>query len=102
MVSPAFIHTGGLRAWPTPAGVPITRTSPGSSVSTSASSAIVSATLKIMSLVFASCITCPFRRAWMRRPAAPGGSSSAVTSTGPKPPVPSKFLPIVHCGVRFW
>src|SRR3990172_7569837 len=30
--SPCFIHTGGLRAWPTPDGVPVTSTSPGSSV----------------------------------------------------------------------
>jgi hypothetical protein len=27
--SPAFIHTGGLRRWPTPAGVPVAMTSPG-------------------------------------------------------------------------
>ena len=31
-VSPFFIHTGGLRAKPTPDGVPVTITSPGSSV----------------------------------------------------------------------
>ena len=31
-VSPFFIHTGGLRAWPTPDGVPVKMTSPGSSV----------------------------------------------------------------------
>ena len=54
------------------------------------------------SLVFASCITCPFNSERMRRSLAPGGSSSAVTTTGPKPPVASKFLPMVHCGVRFW
>ena len=72
IASPAFIHTGGVRAWPTPAGVPITITSPGSSVMHSASSAMVSATLKIMSLVFASCITWPFRRLWMRRPVGAG------------------------------
>ena len=34
------------------------------------------------------------------RPLAPDGSSSAVTSAGPNAPVPSKFLPMVHCGVR--
>jgi len=33
---------------------------------------------------------------------APGGSSSAVTSSGPNAPVPSKFFPRVHCGVRLW
>src|SRR3954453_13813485 len=32
-VSPCFIHIGfGLRAWPTPEGVPVKTTSPGSSV----------------------------------------------------------------------
>jgi hypothetical protein len=30
----------------------------------------------------------------------PGGTASAVTSQGPNAPVASKFLPIVHCGVR--
>jgi len=30
-VSPGFIHTGGLRRAPTPPGVPVTITSPGSS-----------------------------------------------------------------------
>ena len=30
--SPARIHAGGLRAWPTPDGVPVTTRSPGSSV----------------------------------------------------------------------
>src|SRR5437660_21421 len=29
-VSPLFIQTGGLRAWPTPDGVPVKMTSPGS------------------------------------------------------------------------
>jgi len=31
-VSPGFIHTGGLRRAPTPPGVPVTMTSPGSRV----------------------------------------------------------------------
>ena len=47
-----------------------------------------------IALVLAFCITWPLRRPWIFRPVAPGGSSSAVTSTGPKPPVPSKFLPV--------
>ena len=29
--SPAFIHSGGLRLWPTPSGVPVAMTSPGDS-----------------------------------------------------------------------
>ena len=66
------------------------------------SRAIVRATPKTMSVVFASCMTWPFRRDWMRKPVQPGGSSSAVTSSGPKPPVASKFLPMVHCVVLRW
>ncbi len=31
---------------------------------------------------------------------APGGTASGVTSHGPNAPVASKFLPMVHCGVR--
>ena len=27
-VSPGFIHSGGLRRWPTPSGVPVAMTSP--------------------------------------------------------------------------
>jgi len=33
------------------------------------------------------------------RPDAPSGNSSAVTIGGPNAPVPSKFLPSVHCVV---
>ena len=44
----------------------------------------------------------PLTRVMMRRPAAPGGSSSAVTTQGPSGPVPSKFLPGVHCEVLRW
>jgi hypothetical protein len=36
----------------------------------------------------------------MRNPLAPGGTASGVTSHGPNDPVPSKFLPIVHCGAE--
>eukprot|EP01022_Parablepharisma_sp_SALTPOND_P011067 TRINITY_DN1458_c0_g1_i1.p2 TRINITY_DN1458_c0_g1~~TRINITY_DN1458_c0_g1_i1.p2 ORF type:complete len:758 (+),score=206.27 TRINITY_DN1458_c0_g1_i1:4238-6511(+) len=101
-LSPCFIHTGGVRDWPTPAGVPMMMTSPGSRVTHSVSSAMVSATFQIMSRVLASCITSPLRRHWMDSPSAPGGSSSAETRKGPKAPVLSKFLPMVHCGVFFW
>ena len=62
----------------------------------SASSTIVSSTGKIMSAVFALCITVPLSRLSMCSPTAPGGNSSALTSTGPKPPLASKFLPMVH------
>jgi hypothetical protein len=53
---------------------------------------MVSATLKIMSLVFASCITWPFRRLWMRRPLAPGRQFVGRHQHGPKPPVPVEVL----------
>src|SRR6266508_2029780 len=51
----------------------------------------------IMLLVLSDCMTWPLRRVWIFRPLPPGGSSSAVTSHGPKPPVRSKFLPMSHC-----
>ena len=38
----------------------------------------------------------------IRSPEAPGGSSSAVTISGPTRPVPSKFLPGVYCEVLRW
>ena len=50
-----------------------------------------------LSPVVLSCTVWPSTRATMRSGAAPGGSSSGVTSSGPNPPVASKFLPIVHC-----
>ena len=99
--SPSFRKTGGLRAAPTPAGVPVTMTSPGTSVIAALRVTIRSTTSKIMSSVFADCITSPFRRVSSLRPAPPAGSSSGVTKSGPNAPVPSKFLPTVHCVVRF-
>ena len=80
----------------------MTTTSPGSRVRHSDSSEIVRATPNTMSEVVALCMTWPFSRDSMCRPVHPGGSSSAVTRQGPKPPVPSKFLPMVHCVVRRW
>ncbi len=70
--------------------------SPGSSVANSDTMAIVLATGKIMSLVLESCMISPSSRDWIRRPDAPGGKSSGVTTIGPTGPVPSKFLPSVH------
>jgi hypothetical protein len=40
-VSPAFIHSGGLRPWPTPSGVPVEMTSPGTSAVKSEQNAII-------------------------------------------------------------
>jgi len=49
--------------------------------------------------VVPSCRVLPFSRHLIFSPWAPLGSSSGVTSQGPKGPVPSKFLPMVHCAV---
>ncbi|MNR21593.1 hypothetical protein D3C85_1385040 [compost metagenome] len=100
--SPAFMNSIGRLAQPMPAGVPETMTSPGSRVTASLRVAISSATSKIRSAVLACCSTLPFRRVVRPRPRAPGGSSSAETKEGPKAPVASKFLPMVHCGDLNW
>ena len=72
-------------------------TSPGSSVMASDRIVIRVATSKIMSDVLPSCMSAPFTLEVMRSPAAPGGNASASIRSGPKPPVRSKFLPMVHC-----
>src|SRR5437867_2893069 len=80
--SPGFIQTGGLRKAPTPAGVPVVRTSPGSSVTISVRNSIRRAAEKIMSDVGEDCICSPFR--WDDTCSACGsGISSAVTISGP-------------------
>ncbi len=40
-VSPAFIHSGGLRRWPTPSGVPVAMMSPGESAVKSEQNAMI-------------------------------------------------------------
>jgi hypothetical protein len=52
---------------PTPAGVPVSRRSPGSSVIASDTNAITSATEKIMSAVVESCRTSPLTKQRIRR-----------------------------------
>jgi len=99
-ISPGCMKTGGLRAAPTPPGVPVMITSPRSRLIATLIISISAGTLKMSWSVRASCITRPFKRPWMRNPRAPGGTASGVTSHGPNDPVASKFLPIVHCGVR--
>ena len=47
-------------------------------------------------------MTCPLRRDSIFSPDAPAGTSAAGTIHGPKAPVPSKFLPIVHCVLLRW
>ncbi len=55
--SPGRIQSGGFRASPTPAGVPVTMTSPGSQVIASLRVETSVATSKIRSSVEASCTT---------------------------------------------
>src|ERR1700722_5284611 len=86
------MKTGGLRAAPTPPGVPVMITSPRSRVIATLIVAISAGTLKMSRSVRESCITRPFNRPWMRNPRAPGGTVSGVTSHGPNDPVPSKFF----------
>ena len=61
IVSPGFRNTGGLRAKPTPCGVPVRITVPGSSVVLPLRNSISVGTSKIMSSVFQSCIISPLR-----------------------------------------
>ena len=56
--SPAFRKMGGLRAKPTPCGVPVLITSPGSSVIPREMKAMSSRTLKIILSVLESCNVC--------------------------------------------
>ncbi|MNC96740.1 hypothetical protein D3C83_141970 [compost metagenome] len=44
-----------------------------------------------------SCMTLPLTRQEIRNGEPPFGNSSDVTISGPKPPLPSKFLPSVNC-----
>lgn len=84
---------------PMPLGVPVTITSPGDNVKTSLSSETNVSTSKTMAVIGACWTTSPFRRVVRSSPLQPGGSASVVTKAGPKTPVPSKFLPVVHYGV---
>jgi hypothetical protein len=53
-ISPGFIKTGGIFAYPTPAGVPVITTSPGSKVMHSVMRTRVSATPHRKSVVLGS------------------------------------------------
>ena len=83
---------------PTPAGVPVASTMPGSRVATVDRWAIIWAMVKIMSAVVPSWRNSPLTRV---RTARAWGSaiSSAVTSHGPIGPWVSKLLPSIIVGV---
>src|ERR1039458_5112845 len=93
--SPGSSHRGGLRAKPTPAGVPVEIRSPGSRVITLERNAISWGTPKIRLLVLELCISSPLRVSEM---ASLCGSSisSAVTMTGPMGANVSNVFPMVH------
>ena len=94
-VSPGCKKTGGFIANPTPWGVPVKRTVPGSSVVLPLRNSMSVGTSKIMSLVFQSCIVLPLRRVWMRS-AFGSGISSLSTRHGPSGANVSKVLPRHH------
>src|SRR5829696_1009311 len=80
--SPGLRNTGGLRAKPTPGGVPVAITSPGSSVIDSDKNSINAGTPKISWSVFESCIVCPFNTSLIDRLCG-SGISSVVTIVWP-------------------
>ncbi len=93
--SPSARKIGGLRAKPTPGGVPVRIRVPGSRVVSRDRKAISSATLKIMSAVLPVWTRSPFKVQLMARDWG-SGISSAVTSTGPRGQKPSKPFPRTH------
>jgi hypothetical protein len=99
--SPAFIHSGGVRPAPTPPGVPVTITSPGSSRAHVEQYSMSCGTSKQSSPTLSSCTTSPFKRV-VSRSFFTSGSSSAVTSHGPKEPLAWKFFPGVNCCEWRW
>jgi hypothetical protein len=60
-LSPVFSQSWGVRPMPTPWGVPVRMTSPGSNVNAWEQKEMSSATPKIISLVLLSCTTWPLR-----------------------------------------
>ena len=99
--SPSRSQRGGRAAAPTPAGVPVRITSPGSSVMRREAKAITSATGKIISLVRADCTVRPETR--VRRPRSWGsGTASAVRSAGPRGQKVSQDFPMKCWPRTFW
>ena len=99
--SPSASRTGGSRKIPTPPGVPVAITSPGSSVNAREQWLMIAATPKYMSAVVARCMTSSLTRHSMAS-ACGSGSSSAVTSAGPIGQKVSSDLPRVHWPSPNW
>src|SRR5438105_6807382 len=88
--SPGLRKIGGLRVKPTPAGVPVAITSPGTRSKMVEQYSIRRGIEKISIEVVEVCITVPLTRvSSFRLVGSP--ISSGVTSHGPKGPVPTKF-----------
>ena len=100
-VSPGFIQTGGFRPAPTPPGVPVTMTSPGSSCVQVEQYSMSCGTSKHSSPTLSFCMTAPFKRV-VSVSLRGSGISSAVTSQGPNEPLAWKFLPGVNCAECRW
>src|SRR5215470_5498745 len=79
------------RPAPTPDGVPVAITSPGSSVTTSLAAAISSATGQTMSAVDSSCCSSPFTHSRSRRSCG-SGTRKAGVRPGPRGSEPSMDL----------
>src|SRR5208337_5534795 len=93
--SPRLRNCGGFMPRPTPWGVPVMTTSPGSRVMNWLTWETSLATGKIMSLVLLFCRTAPLT-ARLSGIACGFGISSAVTNHGPSGPKVSKLLPLPH------
>src|SRR5690606_32906795 len=78
MTSPGCSRKGGLQAMPTPGGVPVKMTSPGSKADSRDKNSMRTGTPKIGWLVLESCRVSPLRRSCSRRWWG-SGISSAVT-----------------------
>src|SRR5437762_9780895 len=82
ITSPALRNSGGLRANPTPLGVPVAIISPGSNVMPLERIAIIVRIGKIIMLVFPSCLLIPLTRN-LTTSCCGSFTSSAVTIHGP-------------------
>ena len=99
--SPGFSHRGGFRPNPTPAGVPVMNTSPGSSVTAVETYSISSGMRNTISRVFELCSVSPPISSEISS-ACGSGISSLVTIQGPMGANVSNVLPISHCVVAVW